>query len=165
MTSNVLRKLLIARPSVTARELPFEHSGLFTAGIKMRIPFFHLRKRNAGLDTIAHSGEITIRVVSASSQSTVTVIGRVTVDSSPHLRYVLLQSLRRGTGPVLVIDLFGVSYLDMSGLATLLEALKAAFQRSVKLRVLGMRGQSKMLAEVAELDKVFQTAGSEVEFR
>ena len=94
-----------------------------------------------------------------------TVIGRVTVDSSPHLRYKLLQFLLRGSGPVVVIDLSGVSYLDMSGLATLLEALKAAYQRSVKLRVLGMRGQSKMLAEVAELDKVFQTAGSEVEFR
>ena len=78
---------------------------------------------------------------------------------------MLLQLLRRGTGPVLVIDLFGVSYLDMSGLATLLEVLKAAHQRSVKLRVLGMRGQSKMLAEVAELDKIFQTTSSEVEFR
>ena len=132
----------------------------------MRIPLFHLRTANAGLDNTAlDSGEITIRVVRATSQSTVTVIGRVTVDSSPHLRYKLLQFLRRGSGPVVVIDLSGVSYLDMSGLATLLEALKAAYQRSVKLRVLGMRGQSKMLAEVAELDKVFQTAGSEVEFR
>jgi anti-sigma B factor antagonist len=77
---------------------------------------------------------------------------------------VLLQNLRRGAGPVVVIDLVGVSYLDMSGLATLLEALKAAHQRSVKLRVLGMTGQSRMLAEVAELDQVFQAAGSEVVF-
>jgi anti-sigma B factor antagonist len=132
----------------------------------MRIPLFHLRTRNAGLDNIAlDSGEITIRVIRASSQSSVTVTGRVTVDSSPHLRSVLLELLHRRAAPVVVIDLFGVSYLDMSGLATLLEALKAAHQRSVMLRVLGMRGQSKMLAEVAELDKVFQTAGSEVEFR
>ena len=132
----------------------------------MRMPLFRRRTRNAGLDTIAlDAGEITIRVVRASSQSTVTVTGRVTVDSSPHLRSVLLQLLRRGAGPVVVIDLSGVSYLDMSGLATLLEALKAAHQHSVTLRVLGMTGQSRMLAEIAELDKVFQTAGSEVEFR
>jgi anti-anti-sigma regulatory factor len=52
----------------------------------------------------------------------------------------------------------------MSGLATLLEALKAARQRSKTLRVLGMTGQGRLLAEIAELDKIFQTAGSEVEF-
>ena len=60
---------------------------------------------------------------------------------------------------MVVIDLSGVSYLDMSGLATLLEALKAARQRSVTLRVLGMTGQSRMLAEVAELGKVFRAVG------
>mgnify|MGYP003472593069 CR=1 FL=1 len=31
--------------------------------------------------------------------------------------------------------------------------------------VLGMTGQSRMLAEIAELDRIFQTEGSEVEFR
>jgi anti-sigma B factor antagonist len=128
-------------------------------------PLFRGRNRNAGLANIVlDSDEITIRVVRTSSQSTVTVNGRVTVDSSPHLRSVLLQLLRRGAGRV-VIDLFGVSYLDMSGLATLLEALKAAHQCSLMLRVVGMTGQSRMLAEVAELDKIFQAAGSEVEFR
>jgi anti-sigma B factor antagonist len=95
----------------------------------------------------------------------VTVTGRVTVDSSPHLRSVLLQLLRRGAEPVVVIDFSAVSYLDMSGLATLLEALRAAHQCSVRLRVLGMTGQSRMLAEIAELDRIFQLEGSEVEFR
>ena len=132
----------------------------------MRIPLFHRRTSNAGVDNTAlDAGEITIRVVRASPQSTVTVTGRVTVDSSPHLRSVLLQLLRRGAEPVVVIDLSGVSYLDMSGLAMLLEALKAAHQRSATLRVLGMTGQSRMLAEIAELEKVFRSAGSEVEFR
>lgn len=115
-------------------------------------------------NTAQEAGEITIRVVRSSSQSRVTVTGRVTVDSSPHLRSVLLQLLHRGTEPALVVDLSGVSYLDMSGLATLLEALKAARQRSKTLRVLGMTGQSRMLAEIAELDKVFRSAGSAVEY-
>ena len=143
-----------------------DHCGAPQPERLVRMPLFRRRTRNAGLhNTALDAGEITIRVVRASSQSTVTVTGRVTVDSSPHLRSVLLQLLRRGAEPVVVIDLSGVSYLDMSGLATLLEALKAAHQRSVTLRVLGMTGQSRMLAEIAELDKIFQTAGSEVEFR
>jgi anti-sigma B factor antagonist len=114
---------------------------------------------------VRDADEITVRVVRANSQSTVTVTGRVTVDSSPHLRSVLLQLLRRGAGPAVVIDLSGVPYMDMSGLATLLESLKAARQRSVTLRVLGMAGQSRMLAEIVELDKVFRNSGSELEFR
>jgi anti-sigma B factor antagonist len=127
--------------------------------------FFKTASNSEPETAFHHVGEISIRVVGAGSQSTVTVTGRVTIDSSPHLRSLLLQLLRRGTAPVVVIDLCEVSYLDMSGLATLLEALQAAHGRSVTLRVVGMTGQSRMLAEVAELNKVFQAAGSEVEFR
>lgn len=127
---------------------------------------FRRRTSNAGAhNTAPEAGEIAIHVVRASSQSTVTVTGRVTVNSSPHLRSALLALLRQGAEPVVIIDLSGVSYLDMSGLATLLEALKAARRRSATLRVLGMTGQSRMLAEIAELEKVFRSAGSEVEFR
>jgi anti-sigma B factor antagonist len=132
----------------------------------MRTLLFRRRTSNAGPQkTVRDADEITVRVVRANSQSTVTVTGRVTVDSSPHLRSVLLQLLRRRAGPVVVIDLSGVPYMDMSGLATLLESLKAARQRSVTLRVLGMAGQSRMLAEIVELDKVFRNSGSELEFR
>jgi anti-sigma B factor antagonist len=129
----------------------------------MRTLLFRRRTSNAGAYNAA--GEIATQVARTSSQSTVTVTGRVTVDSSPHLRSVLLELLRHGAEPVVVIDLSGVSYLDMSGLATLLEALQAACRRSAALRVMGMTGQSRMLAEIAELDKVFRSAGSEVEFR
>jgi anti-sigma B factor antagonist len=132
----------------------------------MRTLLFRRRTSNAGPQkTVRDADEITVRVVRANSQSTVTVTGRVTVDSSPHLRSVLLQLLRRGAGPAVVIDLSGVPYMDMSGLATLLESLKAARQRSVTLRVLEMAGQSRMLAEIVELDKVFRNSGSELEFR
>jgi anti-anti-sigma factor len=58
-----------------------------------------------------------------------------------------------------------VSYLDMSGIATLLEVLKAARERSVKLRLAGMSGQVRTIAEIAQLDTIFRAWGSEVDFR
>jgi anti-sigma B factor antagonist len=94
----------------------------------------------------------------------VAVAGRVTVDSSPNLRAALLDLLRRQAAPVILIDLSGVSYLDMSGLATLLETLKAAREGSVKLRLAGMSGQARALAEIAQLDTIYRNWGSEVEF-
>jgi phospholipid/cholesterol/gamma-HCH transport system permease protein len=95
----------------------------------------------------------------ASNQITVAVAGRVTVDSSPHLRSALLHLLRRKAAPVVLIELSGVSYLDMSGLATLLEALKAAREGSVKLRLAGMSGQARALAEIAQLDTIYRSLG------
>jgi len=129
-------------------------------------PVFRRWRKNANVEeTRVDAGEITLHVVLASDQVTVAVTGRVTVDSSPNLRSALLELLRRGTAPVTVIDLFGVSYLDMSGLATLLEALKAAREHSVKLRVTGISGKARTLAEIAQLDTIFRAWGSEVEFR
>jgi len=78
---------------------------------------------------------------------------------------VLLELLRRSLDSVVVIDLSALSYLDMSGIATFLEALKAARERSVKLCLTGMSGQVRTLAEIAQLDMIFRAWGSEVEFR
>ena len=115
-------------------------------------------------ETRLEAGEISVQVVPTSELFTVAVAGRTTVDTSPHLRSVLLGLLEQGTAPVVVIDVSALSYLDMSGIATLLEALRAARARSVKLRLTGMRGQARTLAEIAQLDTIFRSWGSEVEF-
>ncbi len=114
----------------------------------------------ARLDT----GEIMIEIVPATDQLTVAVAGRVTVDSSPHLRSALFELLRQGTAATMVIDMSAVSFLDMSGLATLLEALKVARDRSAKLKVTGINGEARTLVEIAQLDTIFRAWGSEVEF-
>ena len=123
------------------------------------------RTKAAVEDTRLDAGDITLHVIPANNQITVAVEGRVTVDSSPNLRSVLLGVLRSKAAPVVIIDLSGVSYLDMSGLATLLEALKAAHEVSVNLRLDAMGGQTRALAEIAQLDTIYRAWGSEVEFR
>ncbi len=116
-------------------------------------------------DTRTEAGDITVHVIPASNQITVAVAGRVTVDSSPKLRSTLLDLLRRKATPVIHIELSGVSYLDTSGLAALLEALRAAHERAVVLRVTGISGAARTLAEIAQLDTIFRQWGSLVDFR
>lgn len=129
-------------------------------------PVLRRRTKNAKVEeTRLDTGEITVRVMPAGDQLIVAVAGRLSVDSSPDLRSALLELLRRSTAPVMVIELSDVSYLDMSGLATLLEALKAACERSVRLQVTGINGDARTLAEIAQLDTIFRAWGSEVEFR
>jgi len=132
----------------------------------MKSALFRRWREHAGVEeTRLEAGEITVHVAPGSDQLTVAIAGRTTADTSPDLRSVLLGLLRRVTAPVVVIDATALSYLDMSGIATLLEALKAARERSVKLRLAGMSGQVRRLAEVAQLDTIYRNWGSEVEFR
>jgi anti-sigma B factor antagonist len=132
----------------------------------MKMAVFPKWRANTGVEeNRLEAGEITVHVVPAGDQITVAVAGRVTVDSSPSLRSALLELLRRSATRVFVIDLSAVSYLDMSGMATLLETLKAAHERSVRLRLTGVSGQSRTLAEIAHLDAIFRASGSEVDFR
>jgi len=132
----------------------------------MKTALFPKWRANIGIEeTSSQAGEITVHVIPGGDQLTVAVAGRITVDSSPTLRSVLLELLRRAVAQVIVIDLSAVSYLDMSGLATLLEALKSARESSVKLRVTGINGEARTLAEIAQLDKIFRAWGSEVQFR
>ncbi len=132
----------------------------------MRPALFRGRRENARIEeSWLDAGELTVHVIPAENLLTVAVTGRTTVDSSPRLRSVLLGLLRRVTASVVVIDLSALCNLDVSGVATLLEALKAAHQRSVKLRLTGMTGEVRGLAEIAQLDTIFRAWGSEVEFR
>ena len=80
----------------------------------------------------------------------VRVSGSLVVDTSPQLRAFLLQAIERRVGPAIVIDLSRVSYLDTSGIATLLDAARVARAHAVRLRVIGVAGEPKMLAQVTE---------------
>jgi anti-sigma B factor antagonist len=119
-------------------------------------------KKGRGKNALVEAGEATIRLLRASSPPTVAVAGQVTVDSSPRLRSILQQLIRQDIGPLLVIDLSGVSYSDTSGIATFLEAAKTAREHSAQLRLVGLSGQPRVLAEVTELAQIFRASGSEV---
>ena len=126
---------------------------------------FGRSKKNVRVEeTRLGAGEITVHVVSASNQLDVEVAGRVTVNSAPNLRSRLLELLHQNAAPFVVIDVSALSYLDLSGVAVFLETLRAANEGSVKLRLAGMSGQVRKLAEIAQLDTIFRSWGSEVEF-
>jgi anti-sigma B factor antagonist len=74
-----------------------------------------------------------IAVSAGESGTVLTVNGNVTIDSSSELRDRLLAILHQKSPPVLTLDLTAVPYVDCSGLATLVEALK--FARAVKTRL------------------------------
>ena len=101
----------------------------------------------------------TIQVNDSVGKALVRVGGRVTIDSSPKLREQLLALLNQRTPPTLLIDLSGLSYIDCSGIATLVEALRIARQRHTNLELQGVRDGPRHLLEVTGLLRLFETNG------
>lgn len=103
-----------------------------------------------GLDiTTGQSGACTI----------VRLNGRVDIDSSPDLRDRLLALLRGQPSEAITVDLADVPYIDTSGIATLIEALKIARHRKTVLCLQGLTGSVLRLFEVTGVLALFEASG------
>jgi anti-sigma B factor antagonist len=110
------------------------------------------------------AASLTIDTSSGQLESTVRVTGFLVIDTSPQLRACLLHLIERTVSAAIVIDLSGVSYLDTSAVATLVEAARIARAHGVRLHVIGLAAGPRMLAQVTEMDRILLTLGSAVEF-
>jgi anti-anti-sigma factor len=110
------------------------------------------------------AGDAAVRIDRASPDPIVVVTGRLTIETTPRLRSALIRVLRQSSARVLIVDLSGVSHFDTSAFAVFLEVLNCAHERGIRLRLVGISGQPRRLAELAQLDEIFNVFGSEVAF-
>ena len=103
--------------------------------------------------------DLRIQVTDSDGKAVIGLGGRVTIDSSPGLRKQLHALLSRLSPPALIIDLSELSYIDCSGIATLIEALRIARQYRTKLQLRGVRDGPRHLLEVTGLLRLFDTNG------
>jgi len=92
-------------------------------------------------------------VIKKQGTSIVVLKGDVDLESSPAAREILLKSVD-GAGTVLV-DLSSVTYIDSSGVASLVEALQAAKRNGGKFALVAASDPTRRVLELARLDKVF----------
>jgi len=102
---------------------------------------------------------LNIRVTDSEEGTLVCLSGRVSVDSSPGLRNRLLAILDRKSLSTLTIDLAEAPYIDCSGIATLVEALRIAHTRKTSLQLRGLHDRLRYLFEVTGLQSLFETNG------
>ena len=81
--------------------------------------------------------------------------GRITIDSSPNLRALLLRRIESPSCEVLTLDLGDIAYLDTSGVAVFIEILKAARSKGKKFRLTGLRERPRYLLEATRLLHLF----------
>ena len=85
--------------------------------------------------------------------------GRLGIDSSPDLRERLLVILQGQTLKAVTVDLTEVSYIDASGVATLLEAFKIARNCQTRLCLKVLQSRVVRLFEVTGLLALFEANG------
>jgi len=103
-----------------------------------------------GLEITTHHGE---------EASLIRLRGRLNVDSSPALRDRLLSMLEAQSPKGVVVDLTDVTYIDSSGIATLIEALRMARMRQTTLCVQGLQGRLLHLFQVSGVSALFEKSG------
>jgi anti-sigma B factor antagonist len=84
----------------------------------------------------------------------VSLQGRITVSNANEMRRTLADALRLQPKE-LTVDLSSVSYMDTSGLATLMEAMRSARQQGTRLVLGSIQAQPRYLLKVTDLDQVF----------
>jgi anti-sigma B factor antagonist len=86
-------------------------------------------------ETITATGGLEINVDHGEEGALVRLNGRLSIDSSPALRERLLALLQSEPPEAVIVDLTEAPYIDLSGIATLIEALKIARNRGTTLRL------------------------------
>ena len=106
---------------------------------------------------LVSSGSISITVDHRGSDALVRLNGRIDVDSSPELRDCLLAVLSEERLPrAITVDLAGVPYIEASGIATLVEALRIARHHHIEFSLQGLNGPVLRLFEVTGVLAVFE---------
>ena len=85
----------------------------------------------------------------------VSVQGRITVNNANEMRLTLADALR-SQPKELMVDLSSVAYMDTSGLATLMEAMRIARHQNTRLVLGGVQSQPRYLLKITDLDHIFE---------
>ncbi len=110
---------------------------------------------------IPSSMNLEILVDQVGTDAVVRLTGKIDVDSSPDLRDRLRALLSEGTLPhSIIVDLARVSYVETSGIATLIEALRIARHQQINFRLQGLSGAVLRLFEVTGVLALFDTGNS-----
>lgn len=88
--------------------------------------------------------------------------GEIDINTSPGVKKSFDKLISSKT-PKIIINLSKVSYVDSSGLATLVEILKNMRSYGGRLRLSDMSSKIKSLFEITKLEKLFEIVADEKE--
>ncbi len=89
------------------------------------------------------------------------ISGDVDLAHSPELRKALLRELRELRTPRVVLNLLKVRYIDSSGVASLVEGLKASRDVGSRFILFGLSTSAREVLQLSKLLKIFEVYDNE----
>jgi len=84
------------------------------------------------------------------------VIGDIDLANSPAVRKALLGEIREKKIPRVIMNLQGVKYIDSSGIASLVEGLKASRDTQARFILFGLSKSAREVLQLSRLIKLFE---------
>ncbi len=104
--------------------------------------------------------------ISARRIKTVTILdvsGNIDMSNSPEVRKALLHEIRVPGVSRVVLNLSGVDYIDSSGVASLVEGLKASRDLGSRLVLFGLNDSAREVLKISRLLKLFEVYDDETQ--
>ena len=95
------------------------------------------------------------------TRSVVYVEGDIDLYSSPELRETVFDLFRKRQQEQIIVNLAEVSYIDSSGIASLVEGLQEARKQNRRFVLVGLREGPRHVLELTRLLNVFEIAETE----
>jgi len=89
------------------------------------------------------------------------VSGDIDFANSPEVRQLLLSKIRENHTSRVVVNLSQVRYIDSSGVASLVEGLKASRDLGSRFILLGLSTSAREVLQLSRLIKVFEVYDNE----
>jgi anti-sigma B factor antagonist len=91
------------------------------------------------------------------------VIGDIDLANSPEVRKALLKELRESRVPRVVMNMSRVRYIDSSGVASLVEGLKASRDVGSRFILFGLSPSAREVLQLSRLLKIFEVYEDEAQ--
>ena len=104
-----------------------------------------------------------ISIRSVDDATILDISGDIDLANSPEMRKALLREVRDNRRPRVVLNLSEVRYIDSSGVASLVESLKASRDIGSRFILVGLSGPAREVLQLSRLVKVFEIYDTEVE--
>jgi anti-sigma B factor antagonist len=82
--------------------------------------------------------------------------GDIDLSHSPEMRKVLMVEIKEKKIPKLYLNLKNVRYIDSSGIASLVEGLKASRDHGSRLILFGLNTTVREVMQLSRLQKIFE---------
>ncbi|HXT76661.1 MAG TPA: STAS domain-containing protein [Candidatus Eisenbacteria bacterium] len=91
------------------------------------------------------------------------VIGDIDLANSPEVRKALLKELKEARVPRVVMNMSKVRYIDSSGVASLVEGLKASRDVGSRFILFGLSPSAREVLQLSRLLKIFEVYDDEAQ--